>query len=50
VSVLTLNCKIAKELKEMLEATQSDIPIELLDTTNFGKHVIETELGDRVKR
>lgn len=47
---LTLYCKIANELKEMLEATKSDVPNELLDTCNFGKYVIETELGDRIKK
>ena len=45
---LTLDCKISKELKELLEASKNDIPIELNDIKNFGRKIIITEMGDKV--
>ena len=45
---LTLECKIAKELREMLESTNSAIPNELSDFKMFGKKILKTEMGDRV--
>lgn len=47
-SFLTLDCKIAGELKEMLELMDQDIPKELENTKQFGKKIIRTEFGDRV--
>jgi len=47
-SFLTLECKIAKELKELLESTKNIVPIELNDIKMFGKRVLKTEMGDRV--
>jgi len=47
-SFLTLDCKIASELKEMLELMDQDIPKELQNTKQFGKKIIRTEFGDRV--
>ena len=47
-SFLTLDCKIAEELKEMLETTEQSIPKELENTKQFGKKIIRTEFGDRV--
>ena len=47
-SFLTLNCKIAEELREMLEATEQVVPKELENTKQFGKKIIKTEFGDRV--
>ena len=45
---LTLECKIAKELRELLESTNSTIPNELCDFKMFGKKILKTEMGDRV--
>ena len=45
---LTLECKIAKELREMLESTNNAIPSELCDFKMFGKKILKTEMGDRV--
>ena len=45
---LTLECKIAKELRELLESTNSAIPNELCDFKMFGKKILKTEMGDRV--
>ncbi|XP_004211504.1 ATP-dependent RNA helicase abstrakt [Hydra vulgaris] len=45
---LTLDCKISKELKDLLEASKSDIPIELNDLKNFGKKILVTDMGDKV--
>lgn len=46
---LTLNCKIAEEIKNMLESTGSVVPHELTDTKMFGKEIVITDMGDRVK-
>ena len=45
---LTLECKIAEDLKFLLESTGFPIPIALKDTKQFGKKVLKTEFGDRV--
>ncbi|XP_065058835.1 uncharacterized protein LOC135686516 [Rhopilema esculentum] len=45
---LTLECKIAEELKLLLESTGSTVPMALKDTKQFGKTVLKTELGDRL--
>ena len=45
---LTLECKIAEELKLLLESTGSTFPMALKDTKQFGKTVLQTELGDRL--
>ena len=47
-SFLTLDCKIAEELKEMLEVMDQVVPKELENTKQFGKKIIRTEFGDRV--
>lgn len=47
-SFLTLDCKIAEELKEMLEVMDQVVPKELENTKQFGKRIIRTEFGDRV--
>lgn len=47
-SFLTLDCKIADELKEMLEIMDQVVPKELQNTKQFGKKIIKTEFGDRV--
>ncbi|XP_032234355.1 DEAD-box ATP-dependent RNA helicase 35A [Nematostella vectensis] len=47
-SFLTLDCKIAEELKEMLEVMEQPIPKELKMPKQFGKKIIRTEMGDRV--
>ena len=47
-SFLTLDCKIAEGLKEMLEVMDQDIPKELQNPKQFGKKIIRTEFGDRV--
>ncbi|XP_068702848.1 uncharacterized protein [Montipora foliosa] len=47
-SFLTLDCKIADELKEMLEVMDQVVPKELENTKQFGKKIIRTEFGDRV--
>ena len=47
-SFLTLDCKIAEELKEMLEIMEQPVPKELDDLRQFGKKIIRTEFGDRV--
>jgi len=46
-SFLTLDCKIAEELKEMLEIMEQPIPKELEMPKQFGKQIIRTEFGDR---
>ncbi|XP_078370830.1 uncharacterized protein LOC144654546 [Oculina patagonica] len=45
---LTLDCKIAEELKEMLEVMDQVVPKELENTKQFGKRIVRTEFGDRV--
>ena len=45
---LTLECKIAKELREMLESTNSAIPNQLCDFKIFGKKILKTEMRDRI--
>ena len=45
---LTLDCKIAEDLKFLLESTGHTVPIALKDTKQFGKRVLKTEFGDRV--
>ena len=47
-SFLTLDCKIADQLKEMLEVMDQVVPKELENTKQFGKKIIRTEFGDRV--
>lgn len=47
-TLLTLDCKIAVELKELLEMSHVEIPLELRDTKMFGKKVIHTDMGDRI--
>lgn len=47
-TLLTLDCKIAQELKELLETSKIEIPPQLKDTKMFGKKVIHTEMGDRI--
>lgn len=47
-SFLTLDCKIAGELRDLLEALEQPVPKELLeDVKRFGKNVVRTEFGDR---
>lgn len=46
-SLLTLDCKIAAELRELLEALEQPVPKELVNVKNFGKKVVKTEFGDR---
>ena len=50
MSFLTLECKIAGELKELLADLGQPIPEALENTKQFGGKVIKTELGDRVVR
>ncbi|XP_066926035.1 probable ATP-dependent RNA helicase DDX41 [Clytia hemisphaerica] len=45
---LTLDCKIANELKELLECSNCDVPLQLRDVKMFGQKVLHTEMGDRV--
>ena len=45
---LTLACKIADELKQLLESSGIPIPKALEDTKQFGKKVLITEFGDRL--
>ena len=47
-SFLTLDCKIAEELKEMLEVMDQVVPKELENTKQFGKRIVKTEFGDRI--
>lgn len=47
-SFLTLECTIASELKDLLSSLGQPIPAELENTRQFGKRVVQTELGDRV--
>ena len=47
-SFLTLECKIAAALKELLQSLDQPIPPELENTQRFGGRVIQTDLGDRV--
>ena len=46
-SFLTLECKIASELKELLADLGQPVPPELENTRQYGGRVIRTELGDR---
>jgi len=46
-SFLTLECKIANELKDLLASLDQPIPSALENTKQFGKRVVRTELGDR---
>lgn len=46
-SFLTLDCKIAAELKELLIDLGQPVPHELQNTKQFGGKIIQTELGDR---
>lgn len=46
-SFLTLDCKIAEPLKEMLQIMDQPIPKELELPKQFGKKIIRTEFGDR---
>ena len=46
-SFLTLDCKIAAELRELLQALEQPLPRELENVKNFGKNVVKTEFGDR---
>lgn len=46
-SFLTLECKIASELRELLASLDQPIPPALENTKQFGKRVVRTELGDR---
>ena len=46
-SFLTLDCKIAPELRDLLEALEQPVPKELENVKQFGKSVIQTEFGDR---
>ncbi len=46
-SFLTLDCKIAAELRDLLEALDQPLPKELENVKNFGKNVVKTEFGDR---
>ena len=45
-SFLTFDCKIAKELKELLKQTNQKIPKELEDTKVFGHDILKSEFGD----
>ena len=45
---LTLECKIAEDLRFLLESTGVPVPNALKDTKQFGKKVLKTEFGDRV--
>ena len=47
---LTLDCRIASELRDLLEASRSEIPRQLMyDTKMFGKNnILHTDMGDRV--
>lgn len=47
-SFLTLDCKIAEELKEMLVVMDQVVPKELENAKQFGKRIIKTEFGDRI--
>ena len=46
-SFLTLECKIASELAELLTTLEQPLPPELANPKQFGKRVVRTELGDR---
>lgn len=46
-SFLTLDCKIAGELRELLETLEQPLPKELENVKLFGKNVLITEFGDR---
>ena len=49
---LTLDCRIAAELRDLLEASSFeggiDIPPQLRDLNMFGGKILRTEMGDRV--
>ena len=46
-SFLTLECKIASQLRELLASLDQPIPPALENTKQLGRRVIRTELGDR---
>jgi superfamily II DNA/RNA helicase len=46
-SFLTLDCQIATELRDLLEALEQPVPKELENVKNFGKNTLKTEFGDR---
>lgn len=46
-SFLTLDCRIAAELRDLLESLEQPLPKELKNVKDFGKDVMKTELGDR---
>ena len=46
-SFLTLDCKIAAELRDLLEALEQPLPKELENVKSFAKNVVKTEFGDR---
>ena len=46
-SFLTLDCKIAVELRDLLEALEQPVPKELENVKDFGKNTLKTEFGDR---
>ena len=47
-SFLTLDCKIAGELRDLLASLGQPVPAELENVKQFGHGVVRTELGDRV--
>ncbi|KAL5486947.1 hypothetical protein EMCRGX_G019491 [Ephydatia muelleri] len=47
-SFLTLECKIAAQLKDLLQSLDQPIPPELESTQRFGGRIVRTDLGDRV--
>ncbi|GBG63629.1 hypothetical protein CBR_g38940 [Chara braunii] len=49
-SFLSLDCKIAKELRQLLQKTDQVIPQELHDLRQFGGKVVRTEFGDIAMR
>ena len=49
-SFLTLDCKIAGELRDLLASLGQPVPAELENPRQFGGRVVRTELGDRVAR
>jgi len=49
ISFLTLDCKIAVELKKFLKSHKQQIPPELNNSRQFGHYVRRTEFGDAVR-
>ncbi|XP_065197850.1 uncharacterized protein LOC135829375 [Sycon ciliatum] len=47
-SFLTLDCKIASELRDLLRECEQNVPLELEDVKQFGRRIIVTEFGDRL--